>query len=593
MRAVNRHKRLREAVLVGLGAACFAAAFSYPTLEHLDRIGIVYDWGEHLQPNWAAFYTILHFRQIPLWNPYRCGGMPLLAHPLSPFVTPLFVLQLIFGPFVGVNLEIPVHIAIGWIGGYLLARSLEMGRLGGLTCASVFSASSWFYLHIAVGHLEYLPAAYMPWIAFLVWQGIQRQKLLPWVLGGLLLAITFGEGGVYQCVRIVLLVWVLSLYFAVVGKTLEPIKGMVVLGVFSTGFAALKLLPCWDVMQLHPRQINELENNDAWVLLVGLFTRDQSWGRLAVDDSQVGLPIWGFFELGTYVSPVAVALAVLGLSSSPRRALPWLLLAVLFFSLALGGPEPWYPWALIHQLPVISSERVPSRFLMGVTLPVGVIAGLGADFLARRHKPLGAILAAGLLFVAIVDAWKVSRPNLDSPAERAAPTSFGQALGDAKLSDLPPEVSPSPQFRQFFGSPWEMVGANISNLGAVYCNEGMDFSDLDKRSVLGFNQPNYFGEQHLAGPGSITVQQWTPNAISYEVDTPVDNVMTVNQNYDANWRLVEGKGEVFSEDGLIAVRLPAGAQHLRLAYRSYSFSAGAVVTLVTSIAALILWRKGL
>src|SRR5262249_50083394 len=151
---------------------------------------------------------------------------------------------------------------------------------------------------------------------FLVWQGIRRQRLLPWVLGGLLLALTFGEGGAYQCVRLVVLVSVLSLYFAVVGNTLGPIKGMVVLGVFSLGFAALKLLPCWDVTQIHPRQVLELEDNPVRVLLAGLFTRDQFWERLAVDHSQVGVPIWGFFELGAYVSPLAAALAVLGLLSS-------------------------------------------------------------------------------------------------------------------------------------------------------------------------------------------------------------------------------------------------------------------------------------
>lgn len=66
--------------------------------------------------------------------------------------------------------------------------------------------------------------------------------------------------------------------------------------------------------------------------------------------------------------------------------------------------------------------------------------------------------------------------------------------------------------------------------------------------------------------------------------------MVVNQNYDPAWRLVEGNGEVFSEGGLIGVRIGAGRQHLKLAYRSYPFLIGAVITLLTSVSTLLLWR---
>jgi hypothetical protein len=123
MRILARSNSVRAA----LGMVCFVAAFSYPVLAHPGRIGVVWDWPEFLIRNWVATHSIRYFHQLPLWNPYECGGMPLLAHPSSRVVTPLFALPLIFGPIVGLNLQIPAHLAIAWIGGFVLGEVLGRG----------------------------------------------------------------------------------------------------------------------------------------------------------------------------------------------------------------------------------------------------------------------------------------------------------------------------------------------------------------------------------------------------------------------------------------------------------------------------------
>ncbi len=240
--------------IAGLG--CFVAAFSYPVLSGLGRIGVVWDWPEFLIRNWVAFHSIHDLGQFPLWNPYECGGMPLLAHPSSQIVTPLFALSLFFGPFTGLNLQIPAHLAIAWTGGYVLARALGMGTLGRLTCASIFPASSWFYLHIGVGHLNFLPSAYLPWIAALVVLAADRRSLTLWACGGLLLAIMFGEGGVYQPTQAAMLAVLIALWLAVVRRSLWPLAGILVMALFALGLGAIKLLPSIQMMRLHPRPID-------------------------------------------------------------------------------------------------------------------------------------------------------------------------------------------------------------------------------------------------------------------------------------------------------------------------------------------------
>jgi hypothetical protein len=587
-----RRAFLIESLLVTLGAIAFAVAFTWPILHRLPFIGLADDWAEHLQPDWAAYYTITHFHQVPLWNPYRCGGMPLLAHPLSICMSPLFLVQLILGPFIGVNLQIPIHIAIGWLGGYILGRCIGLGAIGSIACATIFPASSWYYLHLAIGHLEYLPGMYMPLTIALLWFGIRRQRAIFCMLAGLLLALTLAEGGVYQCTRVLLLAGVLGLYLSLAEGSWAPIWGLTIFGFAAIGFGAIKLFPCWyDVMRIHPRPIAELEFNPISALLTGITTRDQFWDRFAA-----GRPIpgaaWAFFEWGAYVSVMSFALAAIGLVTSPRRAFPWLIVAALFFVISIGGPQPWYPWAILHHLPLFSSERVPERCLMGFVFGVGVIAGFGADFLARRISYAGIILASSLIAAILIDAWLVNRPNLNTPAETAPPSAFGEAVQGARLSGLPISVSSSPEFRQFWGSPWEMVGTSESNMGSLFCNEGMtDFYDTSRRSVVGFNQAGYFGEQFLVRPGSVNLARWTPNVLTFDIDTPTENVLMINQVYDSDWRVIEGSGEVISAGSLIGVKLPPGHRHLRIAYRSDAFRLGALVTLVTFIVAIVVWRR--
>jgi len=575
-----------------IGAIAFGVAFTWPILSRLRFIGIADDWAEHLQPDWTAYYTITHFHQAPLWNPYRCGGMPLLAHPLSICVSPLFLVQLICGPFVGVNLQIPIHLAIGWIGGYILGRSLGLGIVASIVCATIFPASSWFYLHIAIGHLEYLPTMYMPLIVAMLWLGIQRRGLMFCMIAGLLLAMTLAEGGVYQCTRVIFLAGVLALYLAIVNRSGWPVWAMTIFGLSAIGFGAIKLFPCWyDVMRIHPRPIAELEFNPISALLTGIITRDQFWDRFAAGRPIAGAA-WAFFEWGAYISVMSAALAAIGVVASFRRSFPWLLIGLLFFVISIGGPQPWYPWALLHHLPLFSSERVPERCLMGFVFGIGVVAAFGADFLTRRLGIAGVILTSVLIAAIAIDAWLVNRPNLNTPAETAPPSTFGEALQGARLSGLPISVSYSPQFRQFWGSPWEMVGASESNLGSLFCNEGMtDFYDTSRRSVVGFNQAGYFGEQFLVRPGTLVLNRWTPNALTFDVDTPADNVLIVNQVFDSNWRVVEGSGEVTSEGGMIGVHVPAGRQHLRIAYRSRAFTLGLMITVLTWIIAVVVWRR--
>jgi hypothetical protein len=73
----------------------------------------------------------------------------------------------------------------------------------------------------------------------------------------------------------------------------------------------------------------------------------------------------------------------------------------------------------------------------------------------------------------------------------------------------------------------------------------------------GFNRPGYHGEQYLLSPGSVRLSEWTPNSLSYQVDVPEPTMLVINQNYYLSWEMVQGRAEVSSWEGLLAVSVPA------------------------------------
>src|SRR3989338_6407194 len=111
----NRIKKFLEKYRILLAISIFAiVCFIYylPYLTNLDKLGY-YDWEFHSLFAAAPRESILKYNQFPLWNPYYCGGFPLLAHPESAFLSPFYLLIVLFGAVWGVKLNIFIHTMIG------------------------------------------------------------------------------------------------------------------------------------------------------------------------------------------------------------------------------------------------------------------------------------------------------------------------------------------------------------------------------------------------------------------------------------------------------------------------------------------------
>jgi hypothetical protein len=560
---VTRPYQKLEILGVAFGSIAFAASFTYALLMRLSGTGPGVDADAFREASWVGVYTIKRFAQLPLWDPFKCGGVPLLADPQSRLMTPFFLLHLVFGPIVAVNLELTIHLAIAWAGGYLLARLIGLGYLPAIVCASVFPSSSWIYLHFSAGHISFISILYLPWILSMWLLSIQTRRLLPAAAAGLWCALAFAESGVYVAYLATPFLTTVALTMAWRSKQIWPLSALLITAAFALGFSSIKLLP---TLALHiARGTSSTEIETPRMLAQEIFSRNQNLYRW-LDGIE-----WGFYEYGAYVGPFFALLALVGSLFDSDRALPWMSGAAVMLLLSLGSPGWWAPWALLHRLPIYSYEHVPSRFLILFVLGIAPLAGLGAEVLCSKGW-MPAALVGVILAAALMDCWNVNYENV--------------GYGTAGVVASPPPWSLS--FRQFWDTrDAQLYSVALSNQGALNCSV-MNVLGLH---AVAYNQPQYRGEQYLLGKGSATLSKWTPNALIFDVDVPSQAILVVNQNYDTSWKVVEGQGIVLAHSGLLAVRLPAGRQRLKLTYSSVAFVMGLSITTLTFLITLVLWRR--
>lgn len=547
------------------GAVVFAAVWGRELLRRFGAHGVANDWDQHWSWYWVARESLVRFHQLPLWNPYACGGTPLLGNSSSRIFTPFLLLQLLFGLVPGLQLDLLAHLALAAVGGYLLGRSLGLSWLGAAAVGIFFPGSSWFFAHLGEGHGWAMTFAYTPLVLWLFQRAVQTGRFLLAGLGGVGLALMIHEGGIYPAPHAVLLLGVMAL-LQTRRTFLRPLGLVALLGLVAVLLAMPKLLPVYDLMKNNPRLVDSRESTGWPMLAKSLFGLDQDNAQRPFADRWY----WGYHEYSAYLGPAVALLALLGAVLALRRAWPWLLAAVLFLSLGLGdfgddwiAHQPHLPlstWALLHKAPLFASQHVPSRFLPTFVLLVAVLAGFGVDALRERGGRVGPGLAAGLLLVgALCQAW-------------VSPTNLRHAF-DGRDPELPAAAT----FQQLW-TPTDRTMFTVarSNRGAVHCYE---YSALAP-AVKPVNAPGYRGEAYLEGPGTVQTESWSPNRLGFHVEAPGPVRLRVNQNADPGWQLEGGMGTLAAGERLLTVDLPAGAQTVVLRYVSRSLRVGLLLALV-------------
>jgi len=176
-----------------------------------------------------------------------------------------------------------------------------------------------------------------------------------------------------------------------------------------------------------------------------------------------------------------------------------------------------------------------------------------------------------LLSIGLLDAWVVGSPNY-------------RYLFHYHFER--PQRSAS--FRQLWvETPIYMTYIAQANMGSVNC-QGFGYNVPPNGMLLGYNQQGYRGEYFMSD-GTVKQTEWSPNRLSFDVSATAPTTLVINQNFDIDWRLESGNSTMTSEQGRLAVELPAGHQQVTLFYEPEHIVLALLVTLAGWVAFVLLW----
>lgn len=587
--------------------------YTWPIFVRPDYWGIQ-DWDQHLFYHAAPRITMLEYGQAPLWNPYYVGGTVLLANPQSRVLSPSFLLILLFGEVVGIKLDILLHLVIGLLGTYSLARHYRLDRVAASLAAFVFMLNSMYALNLTVGMTWFLAVAYLPWAFLFFLKALAELKAAP--VCALFLALMFFGGGVYPLSITILFLAAYGLVAAGLKMqrfvNVSRVLGLTLIVMVCLG--AVKFLPAIEFLRQHPRYIYDYSGYSLNSLRFGLFSRDQGLDAITrLPAGQVGFinGVTGVMdENGMYIGLIPFGLALLGLGLRDRRRLALLLCLLLFLWISFGNRPRLELWSWLHLLPVYNSMRIAQRFRIVFMLCLAVLAGFGLQSVqayARRSgegRPLARWSAPLIALVVLIDLLAVSAPIFKDafsipPAELPARSETFYQIWELPVYNKEGWVtspvdtttySPEAARTTFSG----LYPALLSNTGTI---NGYETAVVPK-NARPITSPDYRGEAYLQGTaGTAAITFWSPNRVVIEVEPAGEGYLVLNQNYYTGWQVTGASSRsVEAVDGLLAVKVKPGDRQVELRYRPASFTVGLLVSLLSAAAGggLVIrqWRQG-
>lgn len=534
----------------------------WPVLQRPAATGFG-DW-QMIHHNWeAAYVTLSRFGEWPLWDPFHCGGVPILGNPESQLYSPWFLLSFAFGTVIAVKLMLIGQIAAGAAGMYWLAyRRYQLRPAAAAVAAIAWSCSGCFVWDGAGGHATFLSFAYAPWLSYFVHRSARMWTDAAAVAALLLLCLL--AGGTYPLPFFAIwLSFELGLRAVERRSVTSSLRFAAVSGTLLGACGAIRFVPIWLTLQAHPRKVpntDALSLTDVWTMLTA---RSHSW-RVA------GHPfVWP--EYGSYVGVAVVVLAAFGSLVAVTRQ-RWHLLAALslYAALMCGDLGEYAPFSLLHRLPIYDSLRVPSRFAIFVTFFVALLAAHAIDaMLCALRRPrlanvLGTLAAASICSDLLVASWPTVKLWREPPLSTAAPAAEFHLVA-----------------RDYYA--WYASYPRL-NLGTPACYVGGMKWPVSRGLWLGAKPQVRVSDHVNEVRDPVRDWTWTPNRISATVSLETPANVLFNQNFARGF--VSNIGHPKAADGLLALDLPAGEHTIELRYRPREFVPSAAVSLAGLVAML-------
>jgi hypothetical protein len=433
----------REIALVALAGVLLAVITSWPLVLHLSS-RIAPDLGDPVRTAWEVAWVGHAILHDPL---HLFDANAFYPHPLSLAFSDSL---LGYGPtaligsgtvaaLVRYNLLFLFAWSLCFVGAYLLARELGLGRLGAAAAGAAFAYAP--YRVTEAGHLHVISSGGLPLALFLLLRGYRRGSrglvLAGWLVSAWQVSLGFTLGMQFAYLLLVLALIVLVYWWrgrltpgeqahaeddgGVVGRSLGaaaaaqaadrggsrrgPLVPRGLVAVTCVGVAVLgavtvyQAVPYLKVASDYPtakRTIKEVKNYSAGpAALLAASSENRVWGgaTAALRNDVHSKNESVFFPGGLILALAIVGLVGWGGSPLTRRLRIGLgagILVVSILALGMGLTGAGYPYRLVYDFaPGWNGVRVPGRIFTLGTLFYALLAGAGAAAIARRLGPWG------------------------------------------------------------------------------------------------------------------------------------------------------------------------------------------------------------
>ncbi|MCS6915868.1 MAG: hypothetical protein NZ890_21910 [Myxococcota bacterium] len=566
---------VRSLAIPLLLAAAGLVALS-PALAAAPLLSARYDWRYFDTMTEIARRSVLWYGQVPLWNPYACGGEVDLANPQSLTAAPTFLLVLLFGTAVGLKLSMCLYYALALDGTYRLARHLGASPTGAGLAALGFGLSGYQALHLAAGHINFAGVCLYPYLLLCYDRSLRAAE---WVVPmGMVAAWIMALGGTFTppMAGVLLLLWAGAA--AIRLRSLKPLLMLLLGVVVAVGCGAVRALPVLEFLIDHPRppfRHRVVDVSLPWQVVGDLF----AWRRFAPVPGRQYHGHEYAARLPWLLTPLwAGALLWIRRHAPGRRAPELLALAMLGLLLSMGQFSPLAPWSLLQHLPVFSALRVPSRFEILVVLALALLSAHGWDAVAARLDLRAGrrTAVAALLLLAVA-------------ADGALYTA--QSFRGVFTVPLRPPAGPQP-FYHIEGHWMTMRQDIFAGRGTLGCDEEAPLQRAEALDVGPVPQ------ERLLDPaaGEVISSQWSPNRRVITVDLQRETWLLINSNWNEHFK--SHPGRITKVAGRLAVDLSGlgpGRHTITVRYAPRSFYLGAVLSALSLPLALavFVWMRWL
>jgi hypothetical protein len=408
-------------ILLVLCLALLGAGYFYSALDGTALL-TERDLSAFFIPPRLLWVDLIKHGEFPLWNPYVYSGQPLLATLQPGVFYPLNILLVILPFDLAFNWTVILHFLLAGVFTYMLLKELKATPAASFIGALVFMLSGYlFSVHNVLSTLftvTWVPLAILVFLRTLKGRGGGVSYA---VLTGVILTVMFTGGGIEVLLGTVGLLFLLALMpaaFDFAGNYSTPpppppparldkrlLLYCVAVAIFLL-LSAVQLLPFME-LAAHSTRAGGLSWFEATTWSFDLkdflqFFIPDPYGYGVTNDKYWSNQSW----LKTvYTGTIPIILSFFFLVRARAKALPFIFMALLAFSLAMGGNNAFYPY-LYGNLPFFDKIRYPVKFLFIPFVFVAVSAGLGYDAFIKaieeKGKLIGRIMTALLVLSTIV-----------------------------------------------------------------------------------------------------------------------------------------------------------------------------------------------